>query len=175
MRQKKKHPFIAGVLCFIVIVFTCIAIAGVLGEASDPDDSQSSHPAESTNPSLSSESILIDDSTIKATFIGAQDQSSLGVFYVTLKIENKTDTEVVINLEDADVDGETIPIITTGVPLVIRPGNSGQTGFIFSMVNLSISTMDEAEEATFRIVARNNETFDTIYESELITVTLPKQ
>ena len=63
--------------------------------------------------------------------MGAQDQSSLGVFYVYLKIENNLQTNVMVNLEDASVDGETVPLITTGVPLVIAPGNSGQTGFIF--------------------------------------------
>lgn len=116
--------------------------------------------------------VLVDNETIKATYIGAKDESSLGVFYVTLRIENKTAADIVINLEDADVDGETIPLIATGVPLVVRPGNSGQTGFIFSMANLSISSMSEAEKATFRVVARDNTTLDTIYESELVTVDL---
>lgn len=174
MKTKKKHPIIAGVLSFIVIVSACIAIGGVLGEASDqntPDTNQPTDQQHSIAPT-SSDAVLMDNDMVKATFISTQDQSSLGVFYVTLKFENKTDTEIVINLEDADVDGESIPLITTGVPLVIRPGNSGQTSFIFSMVNLSISSMDDAEEATFRIVARDNDTYDTIYESELITVKL---
>lgn len=89
-----------------------------------------------------------------------------------LKVENKTDTDIVITLEDADVDGETIPLITTGVPLVIRPCNSGQTGFIFSMVNLSISSLSEAEQATFRVIARNSESYTVVYESELVTINL---
>ena len=116
--------------------------------------------------------VLVDNETIKVTYIGAKDEPSLGVFYVTLKIENKTTTDIVINLEDADVDGETIPLIATGVPLVIRPEKSGQTGFIFSMANLSIATMAEAEKATFSVVARNNDTYDIIYKSEPVTVNL---
>lgn len=116
--------------------------------------------------------VLIENDTLTVTFMGAQDAASLGVFYVTLKIENKTDTSVTISLEDADVDGETIPLITTGVPLTIAPGNSGQTGFIFSMVNLSISSMSGAEKATFSVVARNSDTFDTVYKSDRVTVNL---
>ena len=93
---------------------------------------------------------------------------------MTLKIENKTDIEVFVSIEDADVDGETVQMVMTGVPLVVRPGNSGQTGFIFPMSNLSIASMSEAEKATFRIVLRNNETLDIIAESDLVTVDLAK-
>lgn len=116
--------------------------------------------------------VLLDNDTLKVTFLGAKDASSLGVFYVTLKIENKAASEIVVNLEDADVDGETIPMITTGVPLTIRSGNSGQTSFIFSMVNLNISSMSEGEKATFRVVARNSDTYEVVYESELLTISL---
>lgn len=124
------------------------------------------------NQILANDVVLVDNETIKVTYIGAKDEPSLGVFYVTLKIENKTTTDIVINLEDADVDGETIPLIATGIPLVIRPENSGQTGFIFSMANLSITSMNEAAKATFSVVARNNDTYDIIYKSELVTVDL---
>lgn len=149
-------------ICFCICLCFCACEATL-------DQQPSSTEAEQT--SISGE-ILIDNDTLSASFIGAQDASPLGVFYVTLRIENKTDNDIVISLEDADVDGETIPLITTGVPLVIRPGNSGQTGFIFSIVNLSISSMSEAQTATFRIVARNNDTFETVYESDLVTITL---
>lgn len=115
---------------------------------------------------------IVDNDSMTVTFVKAEDYSSLGVFYVYLKIENKTDADLLINLDSADVDGETIPLITTGVPLVIRPGNSGQTGFIFSMANLSISSMDEAEQATFRINAWNNDSMDIVSQSDLVTVNL---
>ena len=163
----KKHLFI--ILSLILVSSLCACSL-----TDNPSDSQNStgDTSSNNNQTFASDIVLIDNETITATYIGAKDESSLGVFYVTLKIENKTTTDIVINLEDADVDGETIPLIATGVPLVVRPGNSGQTGFIFPMANLSISSMSEAEKATFRIVARDNTTFDTIYESELLTVNL---
>lgn len=154
------------VITFFLCVCICICFCAcdIAPEQTTPPTGAGQKP----NPG----EILIDNDTLSATFMGAQDASSLGVFYVTLRIENRTDSDIVITLEDADVDGEAIPLITTGVPLVIRPGTNGQTGFIFSMVNLTISSMSEAEKATFRIVARDNTTFDTVYKSELVTVDL---
>lgn len=154
----------------LIIYIVCICLCASFC-ACDSTLDQTSAPTE-TGQTQSPAVTLFDNDILSATFISAQDASSIGVFYVTLKIENKTDADIVITLEDADVDGETIPLITTGVPLVVRPGNSGQTGFIFSMVNLSISSMSEAEEATFRVVARDNDTFETVYKSDLITVSI---
>lgn len=169
--QKKKLSLPLRILMVLIVVITVVLCAAILSDSEEPADGST---AQSTGAEdqATDECVLIDNDTVKATFIGAEDASSLGVFYVTLKIENKTDTEVVINLEDADVDGETIPLITTGVPLTIRPGNSGQTSFIFSMVNLSISAMGDAENATFRIAVRDSETYDVIYKSDLVTVDL---
>ena len=186
-QKKKKLSFPLRLLIVIIILVTIFLCSAILSEVvdtpvstTDPvynvetvaNDVDNSASSDETPISNTDNSVLIDDDEIKVSFIGAEDMSSLGVFYVTLKIENKTDIDIAVNLEDADVDGETIPLITTGIPLVIRPGNSGQTGFIFSMVNLSISTMDEAEKATFRVVARDNGSYAVVYESELVTVDL---
>lgn len=156
----KKIIALLMVFCIVIGLCACTLLS--------PSDTT---PASQGN-TQNTEEVLLNNETLTVTYIGAKDESSLGVFYVMLKVENKTETEVVINLEDADVDSETIPMITTGVPLKIRPGNSGQTSFIFSMVNLSISSMAEAEKATFRVVARNSDTYETVYESELLTINL---
>ena len=117
---------------------------------------------------------LVEKDSYAAYFIGATDQASLGVFYVNLKIQNNTGKTVVVNLEDASVDKETVPMVSTGVPLTIQNGNSGQTGFIFSMANLSINSMNDANSATFRIVLRDADTYDVIEKSDLVTVQLNK-
>ena len=160
-------------IVFSLLLVGSLCACSLAGDSSSPTSNagNSVTPSEDTQ-TKNTDVVLVDNETIKATFVGAKDESPLGVFYVTLKIENKTATDIVINLEDADVDGETIPLITTGVPLVVRPGNSGQTAFIFSMVNLSISSMDDATNATFRIVARDNNSFDSICESDLVMVDL---
>ena len=161
-KEKKKLPFLARLLIVMIVLFTIIASSAILSETF----------SETGTTANNTDTAIVDNDAMSVYYVGAQDASSLGVFYVTLKIENKTDSVIFVNLENASVDGETIPLITTGAPLVIQPGNSGRTGFIFSMVNLSISSMDEAEKATFQVVIRNNDTFAEISRSEMVTVEL---
>ena len=125
---------------------------------------------ESTNQTVGK--VIIDNDDMKVTYQGISEMASLSVFYVNLKVENKLTQEVTVNLESADVDGETIPLITTGVPLTIRPGNSGATNFIFSMVNLSIDTVNSAKLATFKVVMRSSADYSVLSESDLVTVNL---
>lgn len=171
--SEKKKPgclvrLLLVLLTLVVVVCSVLIFIGIMeGDATPSGDTQHTASTDSTTHKI------VDSDDFAAYYMGARDQSDVGVFYVVLKIENKRESSVMVNLEDASVDNETIPLIGTGVPLVIAPGNSGQTGFIFSMVNLSISSMDEADTATFRIVLRDNETLDVVSKSELITVDLP--
>lgn len=171
--SKKKLSLPLKILVVLIVLITLFLCSAILSDSGSTSVNNADNNQGTTNNSdVQTEVVLVDNDKIKATYISANDASSLGVFYVTLKIENKTETNIAINLESADVDGETIPLITTGVPLVIRPGNSGQSSFIFSMVNLSISTMGEAKQATFKIVARDNDSYDPIYTSDFVTVNL---
>ena len=173
-QQEKKKPgcFVRLLLVFftlVVVISATLVLVGIMeSEPGNNSDAQSS--AQQSIGTLKTQ--IVNEDSFSAYYMGAQDQSSLGVFYVYLKIENNMQTNVMVNLEGASVDGETVPLITTGVPLVIAPGNSGQTGFIFSMVNLGISSMDEADQATFRIVLRDSESLDKLTESSPITIDL---
>jgi hypothetical protein len=133
-------------------------------------------PSNTGNPSKpgypAAEVVVLENDYIKASYKGVTDMPSLGVFYLNLKIENKADKEIWVTLESADVDSETIPLITTGVPVYIRPGNSGVGAFIFSMVNLSIDSVKDAEKASFKIVVWDKESLDTMFTSEIVTVEL---
>ena len=173
-QQEKKKPgclvrLLLVFLTLVVVISATLVLVGIM--ESEPGNNSGSQSREQQSSGILKTQIVNNDS-FSAYYMGAQDQSSLGVFYVYLKIENNLQTNVMVNLEDASVDGETVPLITTGVPLVIAPGNSGQTGFIFSMVNLSISSMDEADQATFRIVLRDSESLDKLTESDPITIDL---
>lgn len=130
-----------------------------------------------TNPTSNSvtESVVLENDYVKVTYKDVADMQSLGVFYLNLKIENKAKKEIWVTLESADVDGETIPLITTGVPLYIRPGNSGVGSFIFSMASLSIKSVNDAEKASFKIVVWDKESLDKLFVSELVTVDLTKK
>lgn len=157
----------------MVTLFCCLASLSAC-VMSLPIDTNYNSSTPSQTQETEVDKVLLDNDQMTATFQGVRDMPSLGVFYLDLKIVNKLDEEIVVSLESADVDGETIPLISTGVPLQIRPGNSGSTGFIFSMANLSIDTVSDAEKATFKIVLRSAENYDVLFESELIEVYLHK-
>lgn len=117
--------------------------------------------------------VILDNEKIAVTYQGVIDMPDIGYFYVNLKIENKMDKEIWVTLESGDVDGETIPLITTGAPVYIRSGNSYAATFGFPTMNLSINSVKDAKEATFKLVVRDKENImDTIFESELITIEL---
>ena len=119
--------------------------------------------------------IILDNDTIKATYNGVTDMPDIGYFYVNLNIENKIDKEIWVVLESGDVDGESVPLIVTGVPVYIRPGNSYTATFGFPMAKLSISSVKDAKQATFKIVVRDKENItETIFESDLVSVILNK-
>lgn len=121
------------------------------------------------------QTIILDNDTIKATYIGVTDMPDIGYFYVNLKIENKLDQEIWVVLESGDVDGESVPLIITGTPVYIRSGNSYAATFGFPMMKLSINSVKDAKQATFKIVVRDKEDITkTIFESDLITIDLNK-
>lgn len=176
--SKKKMGCFPTFLCVIVIFVTIIAVAAILGGEETPNTPDNSGNSVSTSGENKAEdTIIIDNDQMKVTYQKVVDGESLGVsgaFYLWLKIENKTEGEVVASLTDADVDGESISMVMTGVPLNIRPGNSGSTGFIFTTSQLSIDSVDDAEKVTFRVSFRDAETYSEVTESDLITVELHK-
>ncbi len=172
--NKKKMGCLSIFLCVIVIFVALISIAAILGgeeETITPTGDNISTNGEE----IVGEAVVIDDDQMKVTYQKVVDGETLGmsgIFYLWLKIENKTDVEVVATLSSADIDGESVSIVMTGVPLNIRPGNSGATGFIFTTTQLSIESVKDAEKVTFKVVLRDAETYDTVSESDLVTVKL---
>lgn len=176
--NKKKMGCLPTFLCVIVIFVTIIAVAAILGGEETPGTTDSSENTVSTNGENSAgDTVIIDNDQMKVTYQKVVDGEDLGVsgaFYLWLKIENKTEGEVVASLTDADVDGESVSMVMTGVPLNIRPGNSGATGFIFTTSQLSIDSVGDAEKVTFKVSFRDAETYNEVAESELVTVELHK-
>lgn len=160
----KKSIFSLLVILLTVLSIGCSSVP--IENGADPDNSGKQDDAQT-------EVMILDSEAITATYQGVIDMPEIGYFYVNLKINNKTDREIWVTMESADVDGETIPLVVTGTHVYVRPGNSYSATFGFPMLNLSINSVKEAKEATFKLVARDKENItDTIFESELITVEL---
>lgn len=152
-----------GLLIFLFLV-SMISFGGSEETYSSPSASVSSGSANSSN-------VIIDNSDITVTYNGCEDAMGVTAFYVYLRVQNKLSEEIIVSVGSADVDGETVQTVMTGSPLRIRPGNSGQTGFIFPTANLSIDSVKDAEKATFKVIIHNSD-WDIISESNLVTVDL---
>ena len=159
-----------------ILLALSIVIAFLLtgcGEVSSTNGGESTGATKQEE--IAKEKVILDNDTIKATYTGVTDMPDIGYFYVNLKLENKIDKEIWVALESGDVDGETVPLILTGMPVYIRSGNSYPATFGFPMAKLSINSVKDAKQATFKIHIRDKENItETIFESDLITIDLNK-
>lgn len=161
--------FKKSIFSLFVVLLTMLSI----GCSSVPTDNGADTGNSNKQDESQKEVVILDNEMITATYQGVIDAPDIGYFYVNLKIANKTDKEIWVTMEGADVDGETIPMVVTGTYVHIRPGNSYAATFGFPMLKLSIDSVKDAKEATFKLVVRDKENItDTIFESELITIEL---
>lgn len=116
---------------------------------------------------------IANDSYVSAEFEKIYETPGVeGVFYVSLNVQNKTGKTIWVYLDKASVNKETVSMVSTGVPLYIAPGNSGRTGFIFPMAQLSIESASDVRNITFDLVAADEATLDEIDRVKGISIDL---
>lgn len=116
---------------------------------------------------------IANDSYVSAEFEKIYETPGVeGVFYVSLNVQNKTDKTIWVYLDKASVNKESVSMVSTGVPLYIAPGNSGRTGFIFPMAQLSIDSASDVRNITFDLVAADEATLDEIDRVKGISIDL---
>ena len=116
---------------------------------------------------------IANDSYVSAEFEKIYEAPGVeGVFYVSLNVQNKTDKTIWVYLDKASVNKESVSMVSTGVPLYIAPGNSGRTGFIFPMAQLSINSASDVRNITFDLVAADEATLDEIDRVKGISIDL---
>lgn len=116
---------------------------------------------------------IANDSYVSAEFEKIYETPGVeGVFYVSLNVQNKTGKTIWVYLDKASVNKETVSMVSTGVPLYIAPGNSGRTGFIFPMAQLSIESASDVRNITFDLVAADEATLNEIDRVKGISIDL---
>ena len=104
---------------------------------------------------------IANDSYVTAEFEKAYEAPGVeGVFYVSLNVQNKTNKTIWVYLDRASVNKETVSMVMTGTPLYIAPGNSGRTGFIFPMGQLSINKLSDVRNVTFDLAIADEATLE---------------
>ncbi|WP_419063210.1 hypothetical protein [Hominenteromicrobium sp.] len=156
---------IAGVVAGAIVVLSLsgrMDVGGVSGERVQVEQTQSQGSIE-----------IASDSYVSAEFEKIYETPGVkDVFYVSLNVQNKTDKTIWVYLDKASVNKESVSMVSTGVPLYIAPGNSGRTGFIFPMAQLSIESASDVRNITFDLVAADEATLDEIDRVKGISIDL---
>lgn len=158
---------IAGVVAGTIVVLSLFGrmdVGGVSGEQAQDKQTQ-------TQSQGSIE--IANDSYVSAEFEKIYEAPGVeGVFYVSLNVQNKTDKTIWVYLDKASVNKESVSMVSTGVPLYIAPGNSGRTGFIFPMAQLSVDSASDVRNITFDLVAADEATLNEIDRVKGISIDL---
>lgn len=85
-----------------------------------------------------------------------------GVLYLKLQITNLSKQAVTITIANMAVNGEAVLLVSTAVPVTIRPGMSANGPFIIPTTALSAAHASEVQNLIFDIVARDPDNFDVI-------------
>ena len=165
---------IAGVAAGAIVVLSLsggMDVGGMSGEQAQDKQTQAQDKQTQTQSQGSIE--IANDSYVSAEFEKIYEAPGVeGVFYVSLNVQNKTDKTIWVYLDKASVNKESVSMVSTGVPLYIAPGNSGRTGFIFPMSQLSINSASDVRNITFDLVTADEATLDEIDRVKGISIDL---
>ena len=160
--MKKFHGIVA-----IALVMAMLVLGGCDGS------STTEKPTEASSQGGTNEQVLVDNDTMKVTFIEVFEESSIsGAGYLRLKVENKTDKTVTVYPRDAYVN-DTSVILGSGVPMKLAPGKNSQAPFIIFYTNLGITSKDEIQKIELKLTFED-ENYDTIAETDTLVIEFNK-
>lgn len=94
---------------------------------------------------------IYSDDNVNVMFVKKYDFTQLqGMFSFDLKAENKRDEEISIFLQDAYINGFSVPI-GSGIPLTLSSGKSGANSYFGKYEGTGITTADEIKKIGFKI------------------------
>ena len=121
-----------------------------------------------TQPSDDSGEILYDENAIKIVYKGVNSDNSIFGPEVVLYIENNSEQTITVQSRDTSVNGF---MVEPSLSSEITPGNKAISGMTFMSSDLEENNITEFEtiETSFHIF---NENYDTIVDTEPITITI---
>jgi hypothetical protein len=173
--EKKKYTAaqIAGGVIGGLAVGAMLSMPMWFIESGDEQGSAQDKQTQTQSQAAQGNIEIANDSYVSAEFEKIYEAPGVeGVFYVSLNVQNKTDKTIWVYLDKASVNKETVSMVSTGVPLYIAPGNSGRTGFIFPMAQLSIDSASDVRNVTFDLVTADETTLDEIDRVKGISIDL---
>lgn len=157
---------------FLVAVLSgCLPVVMSAVSTTEPSKQPSLEPTPSNGIfGIEKEIPLVDDEYIGAVFLEAYEEPWIqGVFYLRIRVENKSDREIWVALSDVSVN-KMSTIATSGIPMEIQPGNSSKTPFIISYSNLDISAVDELQNISFRFWIMDGNSTAVLEETDIVSI-----
>lgn len=164
-----KRVFLLAV-CALLFLSACSAEECGPMESNDLPKNNQETPIEDDSTLSDDGQLLLDDDCIKVNYVEAYEEPSIdGAFYLRLEVENKTEKQITVYLLDPSVNNVST-LALSGIPMVIQPCGKSLNPFFFTYSNLDISSVDELEEISFKVKVDDNETFDEIETSEILSI-----
>jgi hypothetical protein len=161
---------------FLALIMVLVLSISMLSACDTPPPTENpggEKPSEEDSPS-STEQVLFDDENVKVTFMEIFEMDGIpNNCYLRLNVENKSDKTVMVSLKDSYVN-DTAQMMGTGVPIVLAPGKNSQQAFFFGYGNLGITSKDEIEKIEFKVWLIDDDTNDTVVETESLVVDFTK-
>ena len=170
--KKKEISMPVRIAIALISLSATVAIWSVLGvfggEVQQPETTQAQEQKQAQTSNVET---IIDNDLVSVDYEGMYEAPGVeGVFYVSLNVQNKTDKTIWVYLDKASVNNETVSMVMTGTPLYIAPGNSGRTGFIFPMGQLSVHSLSGVEKVKFDLVVADKATLTEIWRGKDIEI-----
>ena len=163
--RKTKHLCIMA-LC---IVLLALSITGCGDNTGTTQQSDSANQSSKTSNSRETEKIICDNDNIKATFMKMYDpQAGITMYSVMLKIENKGNHQITVNLTDAYANGTAVTF-STSLPVTIAAGKNAVGSFLFGYQNLGIEKIEDITNLEFKICLYDDN-YSIISKTDTITL-----
>lgn len=179
----RQHRGVA-VLCAIIIIIAIAACVGVIAASSGDDkpqqaesgstganspsaqESVSSDPATSSAASENQVGVIFDGSYATIAYAETFEADGVsGCFYINLQIENKSESEIWVYLEDVYVDDLSCTS-GTGLPVTVLPEKKTNGSFIV----FCDGSLDSVEKVEFKVVVADNETATRLETSDTLKI-----
>lgn len=171
-KKKKKGSRLVAVLVAVVGVVIILAIA--LGSG-DNNSKPTTDAATSAAPAADAQgSPVYEDDLFKASLVKFEDPSLAGVsvdglLYIYFNIENKSDHELMITLQDVSLNHYSVGY-SLGTPIVVTPGNKSLQPVSVSNANTGGLKAADIANCQFKFFVMDNASGSVLETTKLISV-----
>ena len=176
---KKTNGCLGGCLTFIIVIFVIgFIFSAIFRESIKPDSATiSDQTTEETNQenkdNAEEDKVLYSDDRFKITFVNLVDmKTGITMYNMNLKLENNSNKNVMIQLEDAYINDTKITFLGGNADFDgTAPGKKSICAFAFGYANTGINSIEDVKKMEFKIKLTNSDKYsETLLSTDTITL-----